>query len=397
MSQAMSTAAPIRAGFSRTGLLFAALGLAGLVLPLVQFKPNRIVLGQGHAVVTALPPMAGWVLTALLALGLAAGLRSGLPQRLRLAIGLAGTLAAVIALGAAVRHLTPEGNTIARVAPASGFWLLALAFALMATDALTRLRLSITARAVILAAVILALAALLASGWLDGISVMREYAARADLFWREAVRHLVLAFGSLAAALAVGLPLGVAIYQIPRLRRGVLGMLNLLQTIPSLALFGIMIPIFGWIAATVPGAAQLGVAGIGAFPALVALFLYSLLPVVSNTLVGLTGVDPATRDAAFGIGMTRAQVLFGVLLPLAVPVVLAAVRIVLVQNIGLAVIAGLIGGGGFGSFVFQGLNQTAMDLVLLGAVPTIALALVAGIVLDLVVEALDRRRRERAM
>lgn len=398
MSQAMSTAAPIRAGFSRTGLLFAALGLAGLVLPLVQFKPNRIVLGQGHALASALPPMAGWGLAALLALGLAAGLRTGLPQRLRLAIGLAGTLVAVIALGAAVRHLTPEGNTIARVAPASGFWLLALAFALMATDALTRLRLSITARALILAAVILALAAVLASGWLDGLSVMREYAARADLFGREAVRHLLLAFGSLAAALVVGLPLGVAIYQIPRLRRGVLGMLNLLQTIPSLALFGIMIPIFGWIAATLPGAAQLGVAGIGAFPALVALFLYSLLPVVSNTLVGLTGVDPSTRDAAFGIGMTRAQVLFGVLLPLAVPVVLAAVRIVLVQNIGLAVIAGLIGGGGFGSFVFQGLNQTAMDLVLLGAVPTIALALVAGIVLDLVVEALDhRRRRERAL
>ena len=98
----------------------------------------------------------------------------------------------------------------------------------------------------------------------------------------------------------------------------------------------------------------------------------------------------AVRDAALGLGMTRAQVLGQVLVPLALPVLLAAVRIVLVQNIGLAVIAGLIGGGGFGAFVFQGLNQTAMDLVLLGALPTIALALVAGIALDLLVQATRR-------
>lgn len=393
-----AAATPPGLAISRTAVMFGLIGLAGLALPLVQFKPNRIVLGEGYPLATALsPPALGWLLTALLALALLAGLRARPALRLRLVIGLVGVLATLLALGAAVRHLTPEGNTIARVAPATGFWLLMLAFSLMATDALTRLRLSIPARWMMLGAVIVGIAAVLASGWLDGISVMREYAARADLFGREAVRHLALAFGSLAAALAVGLPLGVAIYQLPRLRRAVLGVLNLLQTIPSLALFGIMIPIFGWIAATVPGAAQLGVAGIGAFPALVALFLYSLLPVVSNTLVGLTGVDPATREAAFGIGMTRAQVLFGVLLPLALPVVLAAVRIVLVQNIGLAVIAGLIGGGGFGSFVFQGLNQTAMDLVLLGAIPTIALALVAGIALDLLVEAIDRRPQQRTV
>lgn len=116
---------------------------------------------------------------------------------------------------------------------------------------------------------------------------------------------------------------------------------------------------------------------------------------VSNTLVGLSGVSPAAREAAFGIGMTGGQVLRGVLIPLALPVLFAAVRIVLVQNIGLAVIAGLIGGGGFGTFVFQGLNQNAMDLVLLGALPTIAMALVAGIALDLLVEALDHRRNRR--
>lgn len=377
---------------SRTGVLFAALGAAGLALPLVQFKPNRIVLGEGIRLAEALTPAAGWGLTAALGAALLAGLSPSLHLRARLAMGLAGVLAAVIALGASVGHLTPEGNTIARVSPSSGFWLLALAFALMAADAQSRMMLSLRQRWMILAGVIAAATLIIGSGWLDGTSVMREYTARADIFGREAVRHLLLAFGSLGLALVVGLPLGIVLYSRPALRRPVLGALNLLQTIPSLALFGIMIPLLGWVAEHIAGAQALGISGIGPFPALIALFIYSLLPVVSNTVVGLAGVSPETRDAAAGIGMTERQILTGVLLPLALPSILAAVRIVLVQNIGLAVIAGLIGGGGFGTFVFQGLNQTAMDLVLLGALPTIALALVAGISLDLTVEGLDRRR-----
>jgi osmoprotectant transport system permease protein len=136
----------------------------------------------------------------------------------------------------------------------------------------------------------------------------------------------------------------------------------------------------------VPGAAAIGIAGIGTTPALVALFLYSLLPVVANTVAGLDGVPADAEEAARGMGMTRSQRLFQIELPLAFPVILTGIRIVLVQNIGLATVAALIGGGGFGVFVFQGVGQTAMDLVLLGAVPTVALAFAAGIVLDAVVE-----------
>ncbi|WP_303731188.1 ABC transporter permease [Paracoccus solventivorans] len=289
----------------------------------------------------------------------------------------------MLALGWAATALIAPDAPLARVSPAAGFWLLLLAFALAAADALARLAPPLAWRWGLLLGTVLAGAAILSSGMLDDISVMREYQSRHDVFWREAGRHLLLAFGSLALALAVGLPLGVLVHQAPRLRGAVLGALNAVQTVPSLAMFGIMIPLFGWIAATVPGAAAAGVAGIGAFPALVALFLYSLLPVVSNMAVGLASVPPPVAEAATGLGMTRAQRLWRVELPLALPVLLAAVRIVLVQNIGLTVIAGLIGGGGFGAFVFQGLNQTAMDLVLLGTLPTIALALVAGVALGL--------------
>ena len=369
------------ARLDRPGLLFALIGLVGLVLPLVQFKANRIVPGDG---VSMALPLAG-----LLAMILVGGCLRW-PHGLRLAAALAGLGTVIAALGGTARSLMADAPDLARVAPAAGFWLLLLAFALMLTDAVTRLRPALHWRWLMLAGAIALVAMVLSTGWLDQVSVMREYAARRDAFLREGVAHLYLAFGSLGLALMIGLPLGVAIHQAPSARGPVLSVLNILQTIPSLALFGIMIPIFGWIAANVPGAAQAGIAGIGVFPALVALFLYSLLPVVSNTLTGLSGVSPATQEAAIGLGLTRFQRLTWVLVPLALPVLLAAIRIVLVQNIGLAVIAGLIGGGGFGTFVFQGLNQTAMDLVLLGALPTIGLALVAGIALDLLVQTLNR-------
>ena len=392
----MRFALPPLSALSPTGLLFTLAGGIGLWLPLVQFKPNRIVAGQGFDLIAALPGHAGWALAAAMVAILCLGLDARRALGLRLGLAALGLGLSLCALGLAARGLMPEGNRMARVAPAAGFWLQFLAFALMATDALARLRPGLKTRAAILAGAIVGVAAVLGSGWLDRTSVMVEYAARSELFARALWQHLALAFGSLGLAFVIGLPLGIAIFMARPLRKPVLTVLNMVQTIPSLALFGLMIPIFGWIAAHVPGAAELGVAGIGPFPALMALFLYALLPVVSNTWVGLSSVSPAVRDAALGIGMTPVQVLVQVELPLALPVVLAAVRIVLVQNIGMAVIAGLIGGGGFGSFVFQGLNQTAMDLILLGALPTIFLALVAGIGLDLVIEALSRRNERSA-
>ena len=196
----------------------------------------------------------------------------------------------------------------------------------------------------------------------------------------------MLALGSLAAATLIGIPLGILCYHGARLRKITLPVLSFLQTIPSLAMFGIMIPLLGWVANTYPAAKAMGIAGVGFAPAFLALLLYSLLPVVANMIAGLQSTPEKARDAAQGMGMTEWQRLIRVELPLGLPVILAGLRIALVQNIGLAVIAGLIGGGGFGTFVFQGLNQTATDLILLGALPTVALALTAAILLDVLVE-----------
>ncbi|MDO5620663.1 MAG: ABC transporter permease [Paracoccus sp. (in: a-proteobacteria)] len=373
---------------SLPGVVAAVIGLAGLVLPFVQFRANRIVAGEGLHLPDVLGGTGAAVLAGLAAVFVLAALR-GVRPALRLAVAVAALTALTLTLGQAATMLS-DGGAIARVSPAAGYWVLTLALGLIAADGAAQMRLRPPAHWLLLAVTVAAAAALIGSGVLDDVSVMREYAARADQFWREGARHLILAFASLGAALVVGLPLGIVVYTVPGLRGAVLGALDFIQTIPSLALFGLMIPLFGWVAANVPGAAGAGIAGIGAFPALVALFLYSLLPVVSNMVVGLDSIPASIREAATGLGMTRTQALRRVMIPLTLPVVLAAVRIVLVQNIGLAVIAGLIGGGGFGSFVFQGLNQTAMDLILLGALPTIALALVSSIALDIALVQLKR-------
>src|SRR5690606_13384383 len=172
-----------------------------------------------------------------------------------------------------------------------------------------------------------------------------------------------------------------------------LNSLNIIQTIPSIALFGLLIAPLAWLAANVPGAHAIGISGIGTAPAMVALFAYSLLPIVSNCVVGLLGVSPPAVDAARGMGMTSWQRLFNVELPLAFPVILTGIRIVLVQNIGLATIAALIGGGGLGVFVFQGIGQAAMDLVLLGAAPTIVLAFASAVLMDAFIDISQRANR----
>jgi osmoprotectant transport system permease protein len=132
------------------------------------------------------------------------------------------------------------------------------------------------------------------------------------------------------------------------------------------------------------------VGGIGAAPAIVALALYALLPIVANTYAGLAGVPETMRDAGRGMGMSRARLLARVELPLAAPVILTGIRIVVVQNIGLAAVAALIGGGGFGTLVFRGMGQAAMDLVLLGTVPIVAMAILASLLFDVGIE-LTRR------
>jgi osmoprotectant transport system permease protein len=376
----------------RLGALLASFAAAALLfLPFVVHKANRIVPGTPRSLLEVLPSTSAALVIAAVAIAAVVAIRVANPYA-RLATALLGVLAVSLAVAAAGHTLTPVGNKVVRVAPGSGFWLLLCSLGLMVTDAITRLRPRPLVRVLALLLFIAVSTLSLAHGTFDQLSVMREYAVNAVRFAHELRQHLWLAMGSLGAALLVALPLGILCHRVPRLRGGVLGALNLVQTVPAIALFGILMAPLAALAAAVPLASALGIRGIGTAPALIALFLYSLLPVVANTVLGLQRVSPAAVEAARGMGMTRRQILGAIELPLALPVIITGIRIVLVQNIGLVAIAALIGAGGLGTFIFQGIGQTAIDLVLLGALPTVALAFSAAVLLDALVEAMDRTR-----
>jgi osmoprotectant transport system permease protein len=374
----------------RLGLLLTVAGAVALIwLPFVVFKSNRIVPGEPRALHEVLPLWAAIGFQAVL-LGDAAVALGVADARRRLAAALAGLVVLAIAVAAAANALTPPGNKVVRIAPGGASWVLLVCLGLMATDAITRMRPGPIVRVLLLVLTLAIAGAALKVGTFDNLSVLREYAVHAGRFRSEFLRHVWLAGGSLIAALIVGLPLGVLCHRVPRLRPPVLGTLNVIQTIPAIALFGILMAPLGALAARLPAAAALGIRGIGAAPAVVALFLYSLLPIVADTVVGLQRVSRAAVEAALGMGMTGSQVLSRIELPLALPVILTGIRVVLVQNIGMVTIAALIGGGGLGTFVFQGIGQNAIDLVLLGAIPIVTLAFSASVLLDALSEALDR-------
>jgi osmoprotectant transport system permease protein len=381
---------PGAARIDRLGALLTAVGAAALAfLPFVVFKHNRILPGDPLGLFDVLAPSAAYCSMAALAVAAITALLVR-QARVRFAVALAGIVIVAAAVAAAGNGLTPPGNRVVRVAPGAGCWLLLATLMLMATDALTRLRPRPLTRVLLLAVCAAGAGAALAHGVFDHLSVMREYAVNSERFGRELQRHLWLVLASLGVAACVALPLGMLCHRVPRLRAGTLGVLNLVQTIPAIALFGILMAPLAALAANVPLAARIGIHGVGAAPAVIALFLYSLLPIVANTVTGLARVSPAAVEAARGMGMTPGQVLRQVEMPLALPVVLTGVRIVLVQNIGLATIAALIGAGGLGAFVFQGIGQTAIDLVLLGAIPTVAMAFAASVLLDALVETINR-------
>ena len=189
--------------------------------------------------------------------------------------------------------------------------------------------------------------------------------------------HLTLVLISMAIAVAIGVPLGMMLVSHPRLRTVALTVANIFQTIPSLALFGFLIPL--------PF-----IGGIGMRTAIVALVLYALLPILRNTFVGLAGVDPAILEAAEAMGMTERQILFRVRLPLATSVILAGIRTATVITIGVATIAAAIGAGGLGVFIFRGVAMVSNSVILAGAIPAALLAIAVDFLFGLLEKKLAR-------
>ena len=191
---------------------------------------------------------------------------------------------------------------------------------------------------------------------------------------RSSVEHIGLVAASVTIAVLIGAPAAVALTRNARARRWVLGAVNVVQTIPSLALFGVLLPI-----------PLIG--GIGKRTAIIVLALYALLPIMRNAVVGIVGVEASIRESALAMGMTRQQILWRVEIPLALPMLLAGLRIAIVSTIGTATVAAAIGGGGLGTFIFRGIATADLVTVLAGALP----AAVMAIVVDEVLEWAERR------
>jgi osmoprotectant transport system permease protein len=342
----------------------------------VSVAPNRLVSGKPVMLWAATGGMPTTVLAAaamvLLALGFAPPRRAAYPVA-----AVAGTalVAVLAAAGNAAAQLTIGAAANASISLGAGFWAIVACAALILVDALQRAKAGAATQLMVAAVAMVGLLIMAETGLFDALSLAREFSGRREVFAAAVIRHVELVVGAIVPALVMGVPLGLLAQRRKSFETPLFAVLNLLQTVPSIALFGLLIGPLSALAGGLPVLGALGIGGVGPAPAIIALVLYALLPIARNTLAGIGGVSPAALDAARGMGMTRRQMFWQVEVPLAAPVLLAGLRIVLVQTIGLAVAAALIGAGGLGTFVFDGLGQYATNLVLLGALPAILLAL----------------------
>ena len=361
--------------------------LAALLLPWVLLRPNRIAPGEALHL-----PAVQLALGALLALALPLSARVA-PRLLWLVSALALT-AGFWWLGSRTTAALVGQMPFARASASSGLWLWLLGAAIGAYGARLaagkeyegRKREGWLGLLWLLPVVYWTL-----SGFFVHWSVVVEGQAERERLIQEFVQHLSLVGAALGLSLIIGAPLSVWASRRPGVASAVLSVAGGVQTIPSLALLGLLIAPFTALSTAFPLLRELGIRGIGVAPALSAMTLYALLPVLRNGVVALTGVPAGALDAARGMGMTDSQRFWKVQLPLALPVWLTGVRQAAVLLMGVAAIASQIGAGGLGVYIFKGLQSSAADLILLGAIPAVLLAIAINALLRGLEELLAHR------
>jgi osmoprotectant transport system permease protein len=352
-------------------LLAAGLLLLALLLPWVMQRPNR--LAQGVSIPLPFPTA---IVGALVALWLPLAGRFAVPL---LAAGSSLALVfAVLVFGQQTSAAMLGLPEFARASASSGFWLWVLGAGVGFYTA------QLSARGVWRILMWLWLPVVLGLfgfGHLQNWSVMLEFRVQQARFFQELLQNVALVSWSVLVAGVLGMPLAVWASRRPRVAGLVLGLAGGIQTVPSLALLGLLIAPLAALSNALPWLRSLGVAGIGTTPALIAMTLYALLPILRNGVVALHGVGFAVMDAALGMGMSHTQRFWRVQLPLALPVWLSGFRQAVVVLIGVSSVAQLIGAGGLGFFIFGGLQNGATDLILLGAIPAALLSVFADALL----------------
>ena len=374
-----SLAAGVIAAGNRVLFALAALALIALAsMGLLETAPNRLADGVPQFFWRAPPVFA--VLTAGVSASLMLLALIRPRRRWNWAVLVLSSLLIFMLLGAAAsfaQALANPGHPAQRLALGPAFWCALALACLMVLDAAQRLKLGLLARAGSLLAFAGAFGTLAASGFFDALSLARELASHRALFLAAVLRHMTLVGAALGLSLAACAPLVLLVRWRPRQAGWIYTVLGLVQTIPSIALFGLLIAPLTALADHVAFLKAIGVSGLGTTPVLLALVLYAAFPLVRMSDAAFSAVEPEVADAATGLGFGRRARFLKVDLPLALPVLVSGLRVVTLQAIGLATVAALIGGGGLGSFIFEGIGQYALDLVLVGALPVILLALAA--------------------
>lgn len=365
----------------------SVIGLFSLLLGWLTLKPSRIVAGTS----LSLWESVDWTGSAvILALWLVCFTFSfvGKGTLKAVILGTAANLILVISfvfIGLAASRLLEGEAPFARVSLGVGVWMTLVAAYIVVFAARQGLQNSPVLRNLVSWTGLAILLSLLIAGWFNDVSVVEEFIGREERFMQELLHHVFLVGVSVAVGTLLGILLGIWATRSRRAERPIFFVSNVTQTIPSLALFGLLIAPLSALSFAFPTLREVGIRGVGNAPAIIALIIYSLLPIVRNTYVGLRQLDPAVIDAGLGMGMSRSQIFRRIEAPLAAPLVLEGVRTASVQSVGLAAVAALIGAGGLGWFIFQGLGQAAADLILLGAIPIIILALIVDAVMRTIV------------
>jgi len=353
--------------------------------PFVALKENRVVEGQ---MVRGFELVGDGLGSAVLLLGvlvLATAL-FGVNKKIRnLLYSFAGVtclwLTAILLVRAGA--LLENSGEAPRVSPAIGFWGLPGASYVLINHSRSR---ALKWRSLVLTVCVLVPVYLLFSGGRgDTISVFQEWRERQNRFLDELIVHFRLFFFSILGATAIGLPMGLIASKNKRIEKPIIAFVDVVQTIPSMALFGLLMTPLAILSRTFPLLRSLGLRGIGAAPALIALTLYALLPIARNAIVGLASTPLSTLEAGRGMGMSRRQLFWQIKWPLALPYVLTGLKTASVQTVGNAAVAALIGAGGLGIMIFQGLGQAAPDLILLGVFPLILMAVLVNRAWDFII------------
>ncbi len=370
----------IRIYIDRVAMLGVITGLLSFSLPFLRIKPSRLAGGTPAGWEESLPGAALFLLVVVwIMIGLLSLVSRG-DSRAAFGAGIGANLIILLLFfwaGFQSGILLPEEYTFGRVSLGAGFWVMVLGAYLVILAARKVWSGNNWQTWLLSWSALAGVFILITGGGLSGISVMEELSIRQNRFRQEFFNHLFISFSAVGIATAVGMPLGIFIYRRKTWERPVFFLTNTMQTVPALALFGLLIGPLAFFSQRFPFLRELGIGGIGWFPAMVALILYALLPILRNTYTSFQVLDEKTVEAGRGMGMNSRQLLFQIQLPLAMPLILTGIRTSLVQTIGNTTLAALIGAGGFGVFVFQGLGQAAHDLILLGVFPVIGLALTA--------------------